>query len=356
PGVYYWKDANDNIIYIGKAKNLKKRINDYLNFRTHSFLINHLFKIANSIDWLVLKSEKDALIKEAQEINKYQPRLNIRLKYSKPFKYLGIFLQKKNIQIKLVNSYIKHKNSFCLGPFSRIQSIKNLRKLILENFLYKDGLKVTYKYEKEANLTFIKLRKLFASNLNFLIKNLKEKLDQASKSPELYELGKKYLNQLSALKDLNIKSEFTIKNQSLINIVVFKQKNNYLMVRVFHFMGGNLIYEYADYFFMWKDLKDIVYEFLQIYYLTHQKPKTIYTNYEIDNSFLDLNIKKPKKSEYYKKINYFLDNSFFELNEKIKNDHINKNKMNDGWLELKNLLNLTKLEEIAIIDNSFLAN
>src|SRR4030042_4586791 len=88
PGCYIFKDRNDKVIYVGKAKNLKKRVKSYdkkidLDIKTQSMLAHK-----ERLDFLVTDSETEALILENTLIKKYQPKYNIRLKDEKSHTFI----------------------------------------------------------------------------------------------------------------------------------------------------------------------------------------------------------------------------------------------------------------------------
>ncbi|MBR6011715.1 MAG: GIY-YIG nuclease family protein, partial [Methanomicrobium sp.] len=79
PGSYQYKDSDGNIIYVGKAKDLKKRVSSYFNRTLHDKKTQALVKSIASIDFIVTGSEVEALILENNLIKRYQPRYNIDL-------------------------------------------------------------------------------------------------------------------------------------------------------------------------------------------------------------------------------------------------------------------------------------
>ena len=92
PGVYFFKNKNNQIIYIGKAKILKNRIRSYFSKkRKHpspkvNIMANHIV----DIDWIVVRDEKEALLAEANMIKEHRPRYNVLLKDDKTFPYIRI--------------------------------------------------------------------------------------------------------------------------------------------------------------------------------------------------------------------------------------------------------------------------
>ena len=85
PGVYQYLDAEGNIIYIGKARNLKKRVSSYFNKEHTNAKLKLLIKKISQIEIILVKSEFDALLLENNLIKQYQPRFNVLLKDDKTY-------------------------------------------------------------------------------------------------------------------------------------------------------------------------------------------------------------------------------------------------------------------------------
>lgn len=114
PGCYLFKDSNDKIIYVGKAKNLKKRVKSYfqkddLDVKTQS-MISHV----ESFDFVATDNELEALVLENTLIKKHQPKYNIRLKDAKSHTY--ILLTEENFPRVLIDRRKEGKGRF-YGPF-----------------------------------------------------------------------------------------------------------------------------------------------------------------------------------------------------------------------------------------------
>lgn len=90
PGVYQYFDASGNIIYIGKAKNLKNRVLSYLNKTNQSNKTLLLVRKINDLRYIVVDTEQDALLLENNLIKKYKPRYNILLKDDKTYPWICI--------------------------------------------------------------------------------------------------------------------------------------------------------------------------------------------------------------------------------------------------------------------------
>ncbi|MCK5136867.1 MAG: excinuclease ABC subunit UvrC [Bacteroidales bacterium] len=134
PGVYQFYDKNGEIIYIGKAKNIKKRVSSYFNKRRfESFKIKVLVSRISDIRYVVVNSEPDALLLENNLIKKYQPRYNIMLKDDKTFPWICI----KNEPFPRVFSTrtVIDDGSQYYGPYTSAYAVKILLTLIRQ--LYK---------------------------------------------------------------------------------------------------------------------------------------------------------------------------------------------------------------------------
>ena len=90
PGVYKMLDANNNVIYVGKAKNLKKRVSSYFQQKNHSTRIKRMISLIKKIDLTITKTEADAFLLENIQIKKFRPKFNILLRDDKSYPYIYV--------------------------------------------------------------------------------------------------------------------------------------------------------------------------------------------------------------------------------------------------------------------------
>lgn len=124
PGVYIFKNKLENIIYIGKAKCLYKRICSYFKEQSNNVKIYELVKEHSSIEYIITETENEALLLEAQLIQKFKPKYNTLLKSGTPFAYLQII----NNKLTLSNQKSRKNSDTVFGPFlfkSKIKSVYN---------------------------------------------------------------------------------------------------------------------------------------------------------------------------------------------------------------------------------------
>lgn len=128
PGVYQFFDAKDTIIYIGKAKNLKKRVRSYFNKHHDYGKTNVLVKRIRNIKHIVVDSETDALLLENNLIKKYQPRYNVLLKDDKSYPWICI-KDERFPRVFSTRSLIKDGSEY-FGPYTSIKTVYTLLDLI----------------------------------------------------------------------------------------------------------------------------------------------------------------------------------------------------------------------------------
>ena len=128
PGVYQFFDAKDNIIYIGKAKNLKKRVRSYFNKHHDYGKTNILVKKIRNIKHIVVDSETDALLLENNLIKKYQPRYNVLLKDDKSYPWICI--KKERFPRVFSTRRVIKDGSEYFGPYTSIKTVYTLLDLI----------------------------------------------------------------------------------------------------------------------------------------------------------------------------------------------------------------------------------
>lgn len=133
-GVYLMKDARGQIIYVGKAKDLKKRVRQYILKNDSRTQISFLMSRVKTIDYIITDSEQDALLLENSLIKKHKPKYNLFLKDDKT--YRGLKLTIKDDFPRLIETRrIKKDGSEYFGPFTSGESIREVKEFIYRFFL-----------------------------------------------------------------------------------------------------------------------------------------------------------------------------------------------------------------------------
>ena len=124
PGIYQYFDLSGKIIYVGKAKNLKKRVSSYFKKTQENRKTELLVRNIADIRHLVVESEQDALLLENNLIKKYQPRYNIRLKDDKTYPWI-VIKNERFPRVFQTRNVIKDGSSY-FGPYTSILTVRTL--------------------------------------------------------------------------------------------------------------------------------------------------------------------------------------------------------------------------------------
>ena len=212
PGVYQYYDKEDKILYVGKAKNLKKRVSSYFN-KVHDIAkTNVLVKKIVTIKHIVVASEQDALLLENNLIKKLQPRYNVLLRDDKTYPWICIKKEPFS-RIFPTRRMIKDGSEY-YGPYTNFKTVNTILEMI--NSLY--PLRTCTYDLSEKNIESGK----FKVCLEFHIGNCKG-------GCEGYELAENYQNQVNAIREIlkgNFKEslkEFKAKMQQLASEMHFEE-------------------------------------------------------------------------------------------------------------------------------------
>ena len=353
PGCYIFKDKDGNIIYIGKAKNLKKRVSSYFSKSLKDIKTSLLVENIFDLDYIVTENEVESLILENNLINKHKPKFNIELKDNKKYAYILLTDEKMP---RLVISRDKKKKGTYFGPFvsasSRdyiIKTLNNIFKLRTCNkiskkpcFRYHMGLcnGVCFGNEKisEYNKRVKEVKQILLGKTSFLLSDLEKKMMYFSKK-ENFESALVLKNKIESIKYLDNKQiiERNKKlNEDIFNYYIDKNK---VYVYLFNVFEGNLINK-KEFVLDIKEFIDLN-NFIFSFYLENQVPKEIILPEDISKENLSkleslhskkLKITIPKKGDKRKLLDLVFDN----ILENIKNtDFVLK--------DLKKKLNLKKI-------------
>ena len=138
PGVYQYFDKNDVVIYVGKAKNLKKRVTSYFTKNHENAKTRILVKQIIHIKHIVVDTETDALLLENNLIKKYKPKYNILLKDDKSYPWICI-KKERFPRVFMTRRYIKDGSEY-FGPYTSIKTVRVL--LDLKRTLFHKNLQL----------------------------------------------------------------------------------------------------------------------------------------------------------------------------------------------------------------------
>jgi len=265
PGVYRYYDREGKILYVGKAKNLKRRVSGYFNKEPESGKLRVLVKKIRDIRFIVTETELDALLLENNLIKKLQPRYNIMLKDDKTYPWLCI--KKEPFPRMFSTRHVLNDGSEYYGPYASVRMMKTLMDIIRKLYplrtcklylsqknIQKGKFKVCLEYhlgnckapcvgkqtEEEYLETIGQIRAIVKGNLSEVIDALRKiMMDYAEKQD--FENAQLVKEKLEILE--NYKSKSTIVNPHISNVDVFSvlnEKNN-AFVNYLKVMNGSIV-------------------------------------------------------------------------------------------------------------------
>lgn len=128
PGIYKYYDAGNNLLYVGKAKNIRKRVSSYFNKTLDSYKTHELVKRINRVEFTIVNSEQDAFLLENSLIKQFQPIFNINLKDDKSYPYL-VIKNEPFPRIFLTRQKIEDGSQY-MGPFTSVNKVRDLLNFI----------------------------------------------------------------------------------------------------------------------------------------------------------------------------------------------------------------------------------
>ena len=376
PGCYQMKNIDGIIIYVGKAKKLKRRLSSY--FR--GFHTGKTAKLVSEIydfEYIVVESEIESLILENNLIKKYDPKYNILLRDDKSYPYIEFSLEKdpKLSVVRNLNRKRK-KNTNLYGPYPNVTAARNTVNLL--NRMY--PLRKCNTYEKKPCLYYHiheclgycvykieqeKLDKMKQEIIHFLngdhsfiTKKIEEEMYQQSQNLN-FEKAKELKEMLEYIKVVLTKQKVEIKEDINTDVFGYFVDKGYLSIQVFFIRGGKIVEKHNKIIPLIDEIEEQLNQYIQNFYNKGVLlPKEIIVPQIVDEKILEeyLNVKivKPQKATKLKLIEMANENAKILLNEKFELIKKDEEKTYGANEELKNILKLNKLDRIEIFDNAHL--
>ena len=259
PGIYKYFDANNEILYVGKAKHIRKRVSSYFTKSFTGYKTHELVSRINRIEFTIVDSEQDAFLLENALIKQFQPRFNINLKDDKSYPYL-VIKNEPFPRVFLTRTKINDGSQY-LGPFTSVGKVRELLEFIkqniqlrtcklnlTENNIRKGKFKVCLEYHlgnckgpceglqslEDYTHGLSQLKNLMKGNLYPVVQHFKQEMQQYAEKMdfEKAEITRKKIDHL-----LRYKAKSQVVNEHIQNVDVFSILKdgdvayvNYLMV------------------------------------------------------------------------------------------------------------------------------
>ncbi len=308
PGCYLFKDREGNILYVGKARDLKKRVISYFQNPERDSKTSSLVQALKDLDFIVTNTEVEALLLENTLIKKHWPKYNIRLKDSS--RYACIHISSDNFpRIRIAR---KVTNSGCFfGPFTSARERDYVFQVVRKTF----GLRTCKNLPKRACLRYhlghctgpcigkiskedyvervTRAKSALGGKIEELIIYLSREMKESADS-EQFERARELRDEITALERLSEKQNVDRKRKLDQDVLIYTKNEGNIFLILFHVYKGTLEGKEE---FVFPSGTDIIDEFIVQYYSNNAPPEELIVQSKLDASIQDfLTHLKKKKS------------------------------------------------------------
>lgn len=388
PGVYLMKDDNDEIIYVGKAKNLKNRVRSYFTSDSNkSMKVIKMVEKINSFEYIIVENEVEALVLESNFIKEHRPHYNILLRDDKQYPYIMITNEKFPRIIK-VRQVLNDKNTY-FGPYPNayavndiIDLLQNIFKIRTCNLNFDKGQRLKrpclnyYIGKCDAPCIGKADEQVYNQNVEQIIDFLKGKEDNVKNylntkmirySKDLnFEKAAEFRDYQTSIDSLMERQKVTNINGENVDIIGMYKKEDFVCIQIFFMRDGKIIDR--EHFIMddkWNDKsEEIMNSFMQQFYSgVSYLPKEIIVDTEpTDIKLLErmlfrikqrkVHIHVPKRGNKVNLVNMARENAVKMLIEFLRKRDEREKTKNLGLKNLENTLNIHPLDRIEAYDIS----
>lgn len=373
PGSYQMRNINNTVIYVGKAKDLYKRVNSYFKGNVTGKTAKMVSEVVD-FTYITTSTEQEAFILELNLIKEYDPKYNILLKDDKSYPYIE-YISKPYPKLK-VSRYlsVKRKDKKLLfGPYPNAYAARKIVNLI--NRLYplkkcegmpKDvclyfhiGECLGYcskKIDKEALDKMEKdILEFLRGNDKILIDKIMEKINTFSNMLN-FEAALELKKELDYIKVVLDKQKVELHDYINRDVISYYLDEGIVSVQILFVRNGKIVGGNNDKFYLMSDILDEVNSYILKFYERHEIPKELLVekdlSAEIIGNILGTKVVAPEKGKKKNLLNMAKENAKIALEQEItiiKNDEKRSVLAND---ELRKLLNMEVLNRIDSFDNS----
>ena len=370
PGCYLYKDNIGEIIYVGKAKNLKNRVKSYFT-GTHNKKTQTLVSKIEDLEYIIVNSEKEALLLENNLIKKYRPYFNIRLKDDKSYPYLMI-TKEEHPRLLMTRKYKKNNKNIYFGPYVDIKSATEVKKILDKIYplrkcnpvekrpcmYYQIGecigpcaKKITADdYKSQIS----KIKSFLTGNTKAILSDLQRKMQEHIKNLEFEAAGQihNYIKSIEVSVQNQVVADSTNVDRDYIG---FTFNNDYICIQIFLSRLGNIIERKVEYFNLYDTPEEILYSYLLQYYALNKLPKEIYID-ELDGNLLsdvvDCKVIIPKRGNHRKILDTVKENATYYLNNNLAIEELKERKLQVTLNNIAEKLGVNSINSIDAFDNS----
>ena len=375
PGSYQMKDKNGEIIYVGKAKNLHNRVNQYFT-GAHDFKTTKLVSNIDDFDFIVTRSEKEALILEINLIKKYRPKYNIMFIDDSSYPYIKL-TKEKYPRLMIARDMKKDRNARYFGPFPDATAARNTLKILQTLYPFRRCTKIPDKvclyyhlgqclgpcqYEIDPE-EYERMSDGVTSFLNGdtkeITKELNKKMLEASENLE-FEKAAQYHEMITSIERVIDRQMIETDKKGTRDVFAWYEDRGYLAITGFLVRNGTVLNKEFRLKPLYGDASEEFQSFLLQFYEDHPKPKELVLSAECEPFQQDLQdtlgmaVFIPKKGYRQKLIDMCIENAKQQLNLKFDAAE-QQNSMTENAVQQLSELAGRPMRRVELFDNSHIS-
>ena len=370
PGVYLMHDKNDTVIYVGKAKDLQKRVSQYF-LRPQRGKVMKMVQNVEYFETIITANEKEALVLEMNLIQTYYPRYNILLKDGSHYPYIA--LSKKGDPYLSIKRNDKDKKNYdYFGPYPNSSAAYSLISLLNKIFPIRKCSNLAHqtclyyhmgtclapcvnKIDEEIYENIREdIKSFIRGNNQKQILELKEKMVMASERLD-FELANDYKKTIQAIEHLNTNQNVEMNDKKDRDIFAFASRDGYVALAVFLYRKGILLGKQVFTLEEFGDIEEEVSDLILQFYQKQPTPTEIIINndniIESLNDLLDCSINSVNKGKLLELVISAKENASNALDEYFLSAKMDDSKI-ELLEELGNIINIPTPYHIELFDNS----
>ncbi len=373
PGSYQMRNINGNVIYVGKAKDLYKRVNSYFKGTVTGKTAIMVSEVAD-FTYITTSSEQEAFILELNLIKEYNPKYNILLKDDKSYPYIE-YISKPYPRLK-VSRYLnirKKDKKLLFGPYPNAYAARKIVELINRMYPLKkcEGMPkhVCLYYHIgeclgycEKNVNLDKLKEMEHEILAFLRGNDKILIDNINAKIKAYsdtlnfEMARDLKKELEYISVILDKQKVELHDYINRDVIAAFLDDGLVSVQILFLRSGKIIGGHNDKFYLISDIADELNTYILNFYSKHEIPKEILVenimNSEILSELLNTKVYNPIKGKKKNLLDMAKTNAKISLEQELKIIERDEARTVDANAKLKEILGLDVLDRIDAFDNS----
>ncbi len=376
PGCYQMFNNKHEIIYVGKAKDLHKRLRSYFS-GSHDAKTTRMLMDVVTFEYIIANTEVEAFLLELNYIKEYRPQYNIMLMDDKTYPYICFIDENhpKLVYTRDVKKFTRKSTNKVFGPFPNVKACRDLVEILNKIYPFRKCNQIPKKsclyydmgqclapcindVKKSDYQPFVdSVVKVLNGSNKELLNQLNNKMQEASLNLE-FEKAIEYRNIISSMNEIAEKQSIIINDGVSRDVLGYYEKDGIVSIQLFHMRYGKIIERTSEVFDVYDNLDEIIISYIYQFYdssnnvLPNELLIPYLEDYSILTELLNLKVNVPVKGIKKKLVDLARQNAKESLEHALNLKKIKLSKTKEPLIELAQMLNIDYPKRIELFDNS----